>query len=188
MELSAFINQYKPYDEAEAAEVAAWKQFLEAFGDNVWTRDNSVGHITESSWVVNKERTKVLMAYHNIYQNWAWLGGHVDGNKNLVEVAIKEAQEESGIAHAIPVCEEPVDFNVSLVVPHFKHGKYVAPHLHYNAVMLLEADETEEIRAKPDENKAVKWIKFEDVPAECKERAVIPYYLRIINKIKERGL
>lgn len=188
MKLSEFIASYKPYDEAETVEKVSFEQYLTAFGDDIWTRDNMVGHITVSSWAVNQARTKVLMAYHNIYKNWAWLGGHADGNINLGDVAIQEAKEESGIQQVKLVCETPIDLNISLVVPHIKRGKAVAPHLHYNLVMLLEADENEAVRAKLDENKAVKWIKFEDVPAECKEESIIPYYLRIIKKIKERNL
>ena len=50
-----------------------------------------------SAWIVNLDRTKVLMAYHNIYQSWAWLGGHADGNPDVRQVIRKEIEEESGL-------------------------------------------------------------------------------------------
>lgn len=182
------IKNYQPYDEIEEADKLSFIQFLEAFNDNVYTRDNLIGHLCASAWVVNKERTKVLMAYHNIYKNWAWLGGHADGDEDLLSVAIKEAKEEAGVSNVRAILSEPIDLNITLVNPHIKHDKRICSHLHYNPTYLLEVDENEAIKNKPDENAGVKWIKFEDVPAECKELAVIPYYQRIIKKIKERKL
>lgn len=182
------LKKYEAYDEQEEADKQSFLQFLEAFNDNVYTRDNLVGHICASCWIVNKERTKVLMAYHNIYKNWAWLGGHADGEKNLLAVAVKEAKEEANIANVRVIQKEPIDINITLVNPHIKKNKQIGSHLHYNPTYLLEVDENDEITNKPDENSGVKWIKFEDIVAECKELAVIPYYLRIVKKIKERNL
>ena len=65
--------------------------------DNLLVRDNEFAHFTASNWIVNKERTKVLMIYHNIYKTWAWTGGHSDGEEDLLKVALKEAEEETGI-------------------------------------------------------------------------------------------
>lgn len=57
--------------------------------------------MTASAWVVNKDRSKVLMIYHNIYNSWSWLGGHADGETDLLAVAIREVREEAGIAMCI---------------------------------------------------------------------------------------
>ena len=62
--------------------------------------------MTASAWVVNKDRSKVLMVYHNIYNSWSWLGGHADGETDLLAVAIREVREEAGIANVYPVSEE----------------------------------------------------------------------------------
>ena len=53
--------------------------------------------MTASAWVVNKDRTKVLMVYHNIYNSWSWLGGHADGETDLLKVAVREVKEEAGL-------------------------------------------------------------------------------------------
>ena len=62
--------------------------------------------MTASAWVVNRERTKVLMVYHNIYNSWSWLGGHADGETDLLSVAVREVKEEAGISNVRPVSEE----------------------------------------------------------------------------------
>lgn len=64
--------------------------------ENAFSRENTVAHMTASAWVVNRERTRVLMVYHNIYNSWSWLGGHADGETDLLSVAIREVKEEAG--------------------------------------------------------------------------------------------
>ena len=56
--------------------------------------------MTASAWVVNKDRSKVLMVYHNIYNSWSWLGGHADGETDLLAVAIRECVKKP----ALPMC------------------------------------------------------------------------------------
>ena len=64
--------------------------------DKILTRDNKCYHFTSSAWVVSPDFKKVLMVYHNIYNSWSWMGGHADGESDLLKVAIKEVKEESG--------------------------------------------------------------------------------------------
>lgn len=188
MELADFIRNYQAYDEAEQEECKSFLQFLEAFGDFAFERENLVGHFCTSTFILNKERSKVLMIYHNMFQTWAWVGGHADGDKNLLNVVIKETKEETSLKNVEVVCENPIDFNVMVVHNHIKHGKFVPRHLHYNVVYCLEADENEPIHIKPDENSGVKWIAIDEVCTYCTNELVIPYYERIIKKIKERNL
>ena len=183
MDLVKTLENYKSYDEYEEADKNAFLYFLKAFGDNAYTRSNLTGHIAVSAWVVNRQKNKVLMAYHNIYDSWAWLGGHADGDKDLLSVAVKEAVEESSIKNIKILSEYPIDISAIGVIPHIKKGKVVPTHIHYNVVYFLEADESENVMAKADENQAVKWIRFEDVLKECKEEHMLPHYSRIIKKM-----
>ena len=59
------IKKYKPFNEQEERDKEIMLKFIDTF-DDVLTRENEFGHFTASSWVVNKEKTKVLMLYHNI--------------------------------------------------------------------------------------------------------------------------
>ena len=134
---------------------------------DIYVRTNELVHITASAWIVNADRTKALMAYHNIMQSWAWLGGHADGETDLLKVTLKEAREESGVRNIRPVSESLYSVEMLTVDGHIKRGKYVNSHLHLNATYLLEADETDELFVKADENSGVKWIPLNEIQAAC---------------------
>ena len=104
-ELIASIEQYQPYNEQEERDKVLILEWIKN-NENAFSRDNLVAHMTASAWVVNKDRSKVLMVYHNIYNSWSWLGGHADGETDLLSVAIREVKEEAGISHVVPVTED----------------------------------------------------------------------------------
>ena len=157
--------------------------------DNVLTRENEFGHFTASSWVLNKERTKVLMIYHKIYDSWAWTGGHSDGDNDLLYVAMKEAKEETGIKSVSPISKDIYSLELINVNGHDKRGKYVGSHVHLNVIYLLEADENEEIHVKEDENSGVKWVAIDKILEVTSEPWVRErVYAKIINKMKTDGI
>ncbi|WP_026314476.1 NUDIX hydrolase [Heyndrickxia acidiproducens] len=153
--------------------------------DDLLTRKNEIAHFTSSAFVVNKNRDKALMVHHNIFHAWSWPGGHADGDGNLLAVAMKEVREETGLIHVFSVTEEVVSLDILPVFGHIKKGKYVAPHLHFNAAFLLEADENEALAAKPDENSDVQWIPFEQIEACSNEPHMITIYKKIMAKLKK---
>ena len=73
------LENYKPYDSEEAHIKTVIVDFIKQ-NEDAFRRENKIAHMTASAWIVNKARTKVLMAYHNIYKSWGWLGGHADGD------------------------------------------------------------------------------------------------------------
>ena len=87
------IRGYVPKDEREAAEQAEILTLIDREGERLLTRDCAYAHVTASSVIVNRARTKTLMAFHKIYQSWAWTGGHADGETDLLHVAMREARE-----------------------------------------------------------------------------------------------
>ena len=156
-ELLKNIENYQPFNEQEKKDKALIYEWIKK-NDNAFLRDNPVAHITASAWVVNKDRTKVLIVYHNIYNSWSWLGGHADGDEDLLAVAIREAKEESGIKSIRPYSEDILSLEVLTVNGHIKNGNYVPSHLHINISYLLVADDKEELIIKPDENSGVGWF------------------------------
>ena len=156
------IERYTPFNEQESADKATLLNFLHQDTD-ISRRDNLIAHLTASAWVVNPERNKVLMAYHKIYNSWAWLGGHADGEANLLTVARKEAMEESGLNSVTAVSPTPISLEILTVDGHEKKGNYVPSHLHLNLTYLFEADTADALSAKPDENSAVAWIPMDSI-------------------------
>lgn len=136
---------------------------------DVFSRQNRLAHFTASAWIVNEGQSKVLMVYHNLYQSWSWLGGHADGESDLLSVALREVGEESGLRGVRPVTEDIFSVEVLTVDGHEKRGEYVSSHLHLNVTYLLEADENETLRIKPDENSGVKWFPLDEAVAASSE-------------------
>ena len=163
------VEAYIPFNEQEAADKATLLSLLRENTD-ISRRDNLAAHLTASAWVVNPERNKVLMAYHNLYNSWAWLGGHADGNFDLAAVAEKEAREESGLTDVQLVSDDILSLEILTVDGHEKKGKYVPSHLHLNVTFLLEADPHAPIRVKEDENSQVGWIDFDNIGSKSAER------------------
>lgn len=180
------LEKYTPFNEQEENDKKIMLRFLDDF-DNCLTRDNEYGHFTSSAWIVNKEHTKVLMIYHNIYKSWAWTGGHADGDEDLKAVALREANEETGLENLRILNDEIFSLEIITVNGHIKRGKYVSSHVHMNVVYLIEADENEPLRIKPDENSGVKWVDIDEVKNESTEQWLIEnVYSKLNIKLKMR--
>lgn len=190
MELLETVKNFQPFNEAEAQYKQSFIQFLENFKTNLWAvRENLTGHLSASAWVVNKDRTKVLFAYHNIFDSWAWLGGHADGDLDLLAVAIKETQEEAGIKNVKALINEPISLETLFVAPHIKRGKFVPDHLHYNLTYLLEADEGETLSFREDESSDVGWIAIDELLDKVTDDMGIKNtYQKIMDKVREMGV
>lgn len=187
-QLKENIEKFTPYNEQEEVEKGIMLKYINDF-DDVLTRQNVYGHFTSSAFILNKERTKMLMIYHKIYKSWAWTGGHSDGDSDLLHVAIKEAKEETGIKNVTPISKDIYSLEIITVNGHEKRGKYVGSHVHLNATYLLEADEKEAIRIKEDENSGVKWVPIDEIVEVSSEPWVATrIYGKIIEKMKKDGI
>lgn len=151
------LESYVPWNEQEERDRAVLMSMLRS-GQDLWTRENETAHFTASAWVTNPTRTKILMCYHNIYDSWSWLGGHADGDHDLLKVALREVGEEGGLESVRPVSRDLFSLEILTVDGHEKRGRYVPSHLHLNVTYLMEADDTEPLKVKPDENSAVGWF------------------------------
>ncbi|WP_096550196.1 NUDIX hydrolase [Ureibacillus thermosphaericus] len=183
MDLRQQIKNYTPYNAQEAKDQELILRYMDTF-DNLLTRDNEFAHFTASAWLVNKDRTKVLMVYHNIYQSWSWVGGHADGNADLLGVAMKEAKEETGLKQVTPVLKDIFSIEILGVAAHEKKGRHVATHLHLNATFLLEANEHELLHIKPDENSDIKWFLLDEAVEASTERELQVVYKKLNEKLR----
>ena len=181
--LIAQIENYSPFNEQEVRDKEQILAFLRS-GAELFTRDNPVAHLTASAWVVSPDRSQVIMVYHNLYKSWSWMGGHADGDHDLLHVAKKEVMEECGLEELTVVSPEIISLEILCVDGHEKKGKYLSSHLHLNVTYLFEADPAQPLRIKPDENSGVAWVKAEDVAQKTNE----PWFRdRIYSKLQQKA-
>lgn len=183
MNLKEQIEKYQPFDETEERIKEYQLNWINTF-DDVLTRENEFGHFASSAFVVNRDRTKMLVVYHNIYDAWIFPGGHADGEENLLFVAIREVEEETGLKTKV-LDESIYAISASPIVGHVKKGKYVPAHTHLDVVYLLEADDKETLTFREDESKGVKWISFDEAIGDNIVDFIRPVHKRLIEKLKE---
>ena len=184
MHLREIIKGYVPCCEQEREDKRMLLKYLDENPD-ILLRSNETAHFSASAWVVNPARTRVLMLYHNIYNSWSWPGGHADGEEDLLGVALREVREETGIKDIRPVSEDVYSLEILTVNAHFKRGKYVVPHLHLNLTYLLEADDSQALHSKPDENSAVRWFALDEAVAASTEPDMQVVYAKLNAKLKD---
>jgi len=176
------FENYIPLCQQEIEDKKAILHFIDQ-NDDCLHRSNLIAHITSSAIVVNIKMDKVLFIHHNIYNSWGWVGGHNDGNPNLLEVAIKEAIEETGVSKITPYSNEVLGIDIIYVENHIKNGKFVGDHLHLNATYLLIADESEKLIVKEDENSGVKWFSVTEVENYVTEERIKVVYNKLFSRI-----
>lgn len=176
------IERFVPLCQQEQRDKEIMLHFLRTNPD-AYERSNSMAHMTASSWVISPDGKHVVMVYHNIYRSWSWTGGHADGDSDLLAVAIREAQEETGLQNLQPVGDGIISLECLTVDGHEKKGAYVSSHIHLNVTYLLRAGD-ENLQEKPDENSGVAWFTPEEALAASTEPWMVE---RVYRKLNERA-
>lgn len=182
--LYELIKNYKPSCEQEKCDKDLMLYCLSNF-DDCLTRENKLCHFTASSFIVNEDKNKVIMIYHNIYNSWAWVGGHADGEENLLNVCLKEIEEETGLKKVIPILNDPISIQALPVDSHVKRGKFISSHIHLDCCFICEASEKELLRINEDESSGIKWVPIDEVVNLSNEKNMKPIYQKIVDKIKK---
>lgn len=179
------IVRFQPKDEREEAERNVMLELIARFGDALLDRNSAFAHMTASSIIVNRDRTRTLMAFHRIYNSWAWTGGHADGESDFEAIARREAQEETGITALKLLGGGPASIEILPVWAHVKKGKHVGSHLHLNVSYLFEADEGLPLRIAQDENSAVGWLEVDKLCTYVTEPLMMPIYERLLKRAND---
>jgi len=180
--LKELIQAYQPFNEQEAFDKKAILSFIDRNPDYL-LRSNLIAHFTVSTIVVNPSMDKVLFAHHNIYKSWGWLGGHNDGDEDMLRVAMRETEEETGLKKIKPYSKDIFMLDTIYVPNHIKHGKHVSDHLHLNATYLVIADENEKPVVNVEENSGVQWFPISTVLKIVHEPRMIPIYQKAFQRI-----
>ncbi len=155
MHRTLLLSKLRSYDPIEFEEQVFKDQMITFINEceSCFERSLELGHITGSAWLLNKDQTKALLMHHTKFDRWFQLGGHCDGDSDVLGVAIKEAQEESGINNIAALSEDVFDIDIHLI-PENKKEK---AHYHFDVRFLLIVDSNEDI-VQNRESKELRWI------------------------------
>lgn len=181
------IAAYAPQNEQENTDKAQILAFAALHAGDVLTRENRVAHITSSGFIVNEACDKALLAHHNIMGKWAWTGGHADGDENLLAVALREAQEETGATHIRPLKKGIASLDILPVYGHARRGAYVSAHLHLSVSYLLVCGEADALSPREGENTAVQWFPFSYFTPEHFDAWDVYLYNKLIDRARGKG-
>ncbi|NQZ60346.1 MAG: NUDIX hydrolase, partial [Lentisphaeraceae bacterium] len=138
MHRQQFISLLKNYE----GQPQVTQQILTFVEENseCFERHFSAGHITASGWLVSADGQKVLLTHHRKLNMWLQPGGHCDGEADVLQVALKETREESGIEEWCIVDSEIFDVDVHAIPANPKEGA----HYHYDVRFIFQAVENEQ--------------------------------------------
>ena len=176
------FKNYIPLSEQESTDQKLILDHITTF-DNALSRNNLIAHVTSSVMILNQDKTKVLLGFHQIYQSWGWFGGHNDDDPYCLHVALKEATEETGLQTFLEVIKEPISLDVVYVGNHIKKGKYIPDHLHLNITYGLLADDRLPLLHNEDEHLGLKWFDLNDYLNHVTEPRMVPIYTKIIGRM-----
>lgn len=186
MNLKEALNKFEPFD---AQEIQDKKLFLEAIDkfDDVLTRNNLFGHFSSTALVLNEEKNKILVVYHNILDGWVYPGGHADGEENLLNVALREVEEETNLKVEC-LSKEIFAIQSCPIRSHIKHNNFVNAHTHYDCIFLFNASDKKPIKYRVDESKGCKWINIEDFLNDNMVFFLEPIHKKLISKLKRENI
>ena len=173
------LKLLRKYNPTAAEEVAFKLEMLTFIKNNVncFERSLEIGHITASCWLLSRDGSSALMTHHAKLDQWLQLGGHCDGEADVLAVALKEAREESGINEIRPVSEDIFDIDIHLIPANNREKE----HFHYDIRFLLQVDSDEQFVVS-DESKQLQWVSksFNELPTENK--AVVRMFKKWVNR------
>ncbi|MFN8356856.1 MAG: NUDIX hydrolase [Spirosomataceae bacterium] len=157
-ELLQLLQQHQPSDALEASMTQETLTFVQAH-PNCFERTLLIGHVTGSAWIVDAAREQALLVHHQKLNRWFQPGGHCDGDADVLRVALKEAEEETGLM-VKAMATSIFDVDVHLI----PERKTEPAHYHYDVRFLFEADPQQPVVVS-FESKDVKWIPLHEIAA-----------------------
>ncbi len=170
------LESYWPDDNREAESLRQILLFVEAHPD-CFKRSALPGHVTGSAWLLDHSGDRVLLTHHRKLEKWIQLGGHSDGESQVLEVALREAREESGIEAIVPVSEQIFDVDV-----HWIPKRHDEPgHYHYDIRFLLQVGGESRFQVS-DESINLAWVHRDELPGLALEESVLRMYRKWLKR------
>jgi len=149
------LNTYLPNNDIEIKNKSEMLKFLQ--NDNCFNRSNLTEHFTASAWIINEDNTKALTTIHKKLNMQLQLGGHCDGDNNVLRVAITESIEESGITK-ISYSVEIFDLDIH-IIPEYNG---IPEHKHYDVRYLIKVPNDSNLIINDEESSDLIWITMDD--------------------------
>lgn len=163
--LKTQIEQYQAYNQREEG---MRLRFLELLNDDdCFLRSRLAGHLTASAWVVNHDESNVLLMHHKKLDKWLQPGGHCDGVENVLRVAQKEVEEETGLT--IEVSDQKI---YDLDIHHIPEKEGIPAHEHFDIRYKFVAPKGAVI-IKNEESNALEWVKLSDLGRFTSEASIL---------------
>ena len=160
------LREYRPYDQHERDMYETLVRFVETESE-CFSRRLQTGHVTGSAWIIDPDRSRALLTHHLKLDRWLQLGGHADGDADVLRVALREAREESGLDRIRPLAEDIFDVDVHPIPARDTEPR----HLHYDVRFLLEADADAPLVIS-SESKDLAWVSLSDIAQFTAERSI----------------
>jgi 8-oxo-dGTP pyrophosphatase MutT (NUDIX family) len=155
--LLQLLQNHKPFNHEEQQFIDNTIQFVQENVD-CFERTLLIGHVTGSAWIVDKSREFTLLTHHRKLDKWFQTGGHCDGDYDVLNVALKEAMEETGLTDIEVVSSDIFDIDIHEI----PERKGIPAHLHYDVRFLLEADINEPLIVS-SESTDLAWVAISEV-------------------------
>lgn len=181
MKRSNLISLLNAYTTVNSEEEKMYRDTIKFVNDNpdCFERTLQTGHVTASGWVVSPGRDQVLLMHHRKLDRWFQPGGHCDGDPDVLHVAGKEVEEETGVTHFSLAQEGIFDVDVHLIPANSRD----AAHYHYDIRFVFEADPKAELVINI-ESKDVRWIPVHEVEQHNNSESL----MRMVRKTLDAGL
>ena len=160
------LAAHPSHDADERRALERITRFVRAYPD-CFERSRGNGHVTGSAWVTSPRGDRVVLVHHGKLDRWLQPGGHADGEGDVARVALREAEEETGLSSI--VLAAPAIFDVDVHEIPERNGE--PRHFHYDVRFRFFADPDEAPRVSA-ESHAVRWLDIEELRASAPERSL----------------
>lgn len=156
------LQEYRAFDDYERTMQKRLQTFLETtqqqnpFARDIAGQAPEHGHVTGSAWIVNQDYSRVVLLHHGKLGKWVQPGGHCDEETNVLDVAQRETEEETGL-RAVPATTGIFDIDIHEIPEYWT----TPAHLHFDVRYLLVADDAQPVVCS-HESKAVRWVSLEE--------------------------